>query len=549
MEIDQMKYSVVIVGGTPAGLCAGIAAARDGAKVVVLERTAFPGGLCANGLGATDIGTRGATRGLFLVFIEKILAHYKDTYGPDSEQVKVASEGYHFEPSVASRVLAEMVAAEPNLTVLTERQFDADPVNVVVEGAPVNPSSRKIRVTHRPSGREEWYQGQVLIDATYEGDLAAACGASYRLGREDAREFKEPLAGVIYKGWDLPVAEGSTGLGDNAIQAYNYRLCLTRDPSRRVPVSCPPDYRREEYLSLVEDVRANRWTGPTGREKELDGIGRIVNIVELPNGKTDANNQHLSFLSTDLPEENWPWPSATWEWRDRFATRLRHYTLGLLWFCQNDESLPLDFREKCREWGLAADEYQDNQHFPRQVYVREGRRINGRYRLTAFDTLPPAKSPDGRPPIHPDSITASDYALDSHAVRKREPGRPHLEGFFNSSGRPYTVPYGVIVPADVEGLLVPVAASASHIGFSTLRMEPCWMALGEAAGTAAAMAVKEGVQPAAIKVAELQDELLNHGAVLVYFRDTDPSDSDWREIQKKGLASELTGWYAREKKG
>lgn len=538
-------FDVVIVGGTPAGLCAGIAAARAGCKAVVLERTAHPGGLCANGLGATDIGTRGATRGLFTQFIGRVYRHYVETYGEDSEQVRVCSGGYHFEPSVAARIWAEMVAEYPLLTVLTERQFEADPGHVAIEPGENPATSRSVKVIHCPTGETEIYRGHVLIDATYEGDLAAACGASYRLGREDAREFKEPFAGVIYKGWDLPVAEGSTGLGDNAIQAYNYRLCLTKDPARRVSVTQPPHYRREEYLSLLEDLRQNRWTGPANGEKELSGIGRIVNIVDLPNGKTDANNQHLAFLSTDLPEENWPWPTASWAWRDRFAERLRDYTLGLLWFCQNDPELPEDFRQKCSEWGLAADEYADNGHFPRQVYVREGRRINGQYRLTAFDTLPPSHEPTGRPPIHPESITASDYALDSHAVRKREEGRPHLEGFFNSSSRPYTVPYGVMVPREVENLLVPVAASASHIGFSTLRMEPCWMALGEAAGLAAALACRDTIAPSALAVSKLQDALLEEGAVLVYFRDASPEDADWKDIQRRALRGELSGWTCR----
>lgn len=508
---------LVIVGGTPGGLMAGIAAARNGRTTVVLERTAHLGGLPANGLGATDIGTRGCTQGLFLEFIRRVRAHYVAAYGEDSEPVKLCSDGYHFEPSVGERVLEAMVAdAGPNLTVLRGRQFDATSDNVTLEGNRLT----ALRVTVRNSGEVEEWRGEVFIDATYEGDLAAAAGAPFRTRREGFEEFNEPCAGVVYKPWDGEPAEGSTGVGDNAIQAYNYRLCLTDRPDNRVPIPKPQDYRRDDYLSLIEDVRVGRWAGQPGRELELDGIGRMVNIVLTPNGKSDSNNQHLAFLSTDLPEENWPWPTADWAWRDRFAQRLRDYTLGLLWFAQNDPELPQEFRDPCARWGLAADEYTDNGHFPRQVYVREGRRIEGEYLFTAHDALPTTRG--GRPPVHGDSITASHYAIDSHAVRKREAGRAHLDGFLSIRNTPYTVPYGVIVPLKVEGLLTPVPVSASHLGFGTLRMEPCWMALGEAAGEAAALALESGTAPRDIAVDRLQDRLMNHGAVLIHFTDLDP---------------------------
>jgi hypothetical protein len=362
--------------------------------------------------------------------------------------------------------------------------------------------------------------------------LAAASGAAFRLGREAAAEYGEPMAGVLYAGWREAPAPESTGEGDASIQAYNYRLCLTRDSSNRVAITKPDRYRREEYESLVDDVLARRWTGRPGRELELEGIGRVVNLVPLPNGKYDANNQHLGFLSTDLPEENVPWPTADWAWRDAFARRLRDYTLGLLWFCQHDEALPADFRQRCSEWGLARDEYQDNGHFPRQVYVREARRIVGRTLFTAHDTLP---LPGGAAPCSPDSVTACHYPLDSHAVRKREPGRPHLEGFFNLMSVPCTVPFGVIVPREVPALLVPVAASGTHVGFSTLRMEPCWMALGQAAGTAAALAVRQQVLPSDVSLTELQDALLEDGAVLVYLKEAPADPESQRQAQHAAL--------------
>ena len=533
------QADLVIVAGTPAGIMAAIAAARYGCTVLVLERTSHLGGLPANGLGATDIGTRGATGGLFLEFVRRIHQHYLAAGGRGSGLERDCEGGYHFEPSVAEKVLEGMVSEQPRVTVLRLRQFDALPENVFS----VDRKIRAVRVLNRANGMGEWMAGKIFVDATYEGDLAAAAGVPYRLGREDARAFNEPMAGQLYKYWDGPVATGSSGLGDNAIQAYNYRLTLTRISANRLPIDRPQAYRRDDYLSLVDDIREDVQTGrPGARRPEWDwnGIGRVVNMVALPNGKTDANNQHASFVSTDLPEENWPWATSSWAWRDRFAMRLRDYSLGLIWFCQHDPALSPDFRSRCLEWGLARDEYADNGNFPRQVYVREGRRIVGEYLFTAHDVLPVKTG--SRPPVHRDSITASHYALDSHAVRKREANRVHLDGFFSWPTAPYTVPYGIIVPTKVDGLLVPVAASATHVAFSTLRMEPCWMALGEAAGTAAGVAIETGKDLRQIDLPGLQLELLRHGAVLIYFRDVKPDDPHYLAIQFLGLRGILSGW-------
>ncbi|MCD8481737.1 MAG: FAD-dependent oxidoreductase [Verrucomicrobia bacterium] len=251
-------------------------------------------------------------------------------------------------------------------------------------------------------------------------------GVSYRLGRESVQEYREPMAGVLYKPWFLPPADGSTGEGDDRIQAYNYRLCLTDNAANQVAFARPEGYDRSEYLLLAECWKEQRFAGIPGRELLLDGIGFVTNMVMLPNRKTDANNQHLAFISTDLPEENNPWPEADWAWRDQYALRLRRYTEGLFYFAATDESLPESFRSKVRQWGFAKDEYTDNGNFPRQVYVREARRIRGSFTLTAHDTLP--LLPGYRPPVYSSSITGSCYALDSHACRKAEPGKPALEG-------------------------------------------------------------------------------------------------------------------------
>lgn len=558
------SYDVVIVGGTPAGIMAAVAAAREGKDCLILERSGYVGGLPANGLGATDIATRGATGGLFMEFVRLNREYYEQTYGKDSPQVRDCAGGYHFEPSVAVRTFDRMLSAgyEGSIKVLVMQQFDSDPANVDMDGDRIV----SIRVRDRNSGALMAVSGKMFIDATYEGDLGAAAGVPYRLGREGADEYGEPCAGKLYRWWKHgPDMEGTTYQGDNAVQAYNYRLCLTDRPDNMVPVPKPEGYDRTEYVSLVDDVLSGRHTdvkfasvsaediernrrmvssgGRTSIPMDPWGIWKVTNMVTLPNGKTDANNQHLALISTDLPEENWPWPTAGWDWRDRFAQRLRDYTLGLLWFAQHDEALPESFRNECLKWGLAADEYKDNGNFPRQVYVREGRRLQGTYFFTAHDAMPSEGST--RPPLHHESVTASHYALDSHAVLKREEGRVHLDGFFSHPTSVYTVPFGVMVPQKVDNLLFPVAVSGSHVGFSTMRMEPCWMALGEAAGEAASIAIDSGKDVRSIDIPTVQDALIDNGAVLVYFSDLKPSDKDYALVQRAALKGLFPDYRAR----
>jgi hypothetical protein len=552
--LAENEYDLIIVGGTPGGIMAAVAASRLGKKSLILERTAHIGGLPANGLGATDIATRGATGGLFVEYVERIKAHYVGKYGADSQQAKDCSDGYHFEPSVAAKIFDDFLKESPNATVLTMRQFDFEPENLTIQ----NNRIQGIRVMNRNTKQAETYQGRFFIDATYEGDLIAAAGVPFFLGREGKSEYNEVGAGRVYKYWAGPEGPGSTFQGDNAVQSYNYRLCVTNDPKIRVKIQKPARYNREEYASLIEDVKTGTYTGVAmskltdaqkaenlrrtkeGLPPEIPnmpkGIAWLTNMVKLPNGKNDGNNQHHAFISTDLPEENWPYPTSGWEWRDKFAVRLREYTEGLFYFAQNDPELSEWFRKECAEWGWAKDEYTDNGHFPRQLYVREGRRMKGKYIFKAQDAQP--VKPGQRPPLHADSITASHYALDSHAVRKREPGRIHLDGFISYPSAVYTVPFRVMVPdSPLENLLAPVPASATHIGFSTLRMEPCWMALGQAAGTAAAQCVQKRQSVHDLSVTELQKALLKQKAILVYTKGITTNDPNFEANQLAALSA------------
>jgi hypothetical protein len=554
---SPLTPDVCIVGATPAGICAAIAAARDGASVVLTERTDHIGGLPANGLGATDIHLREATQGLFAEFVERNRAWYAGTYGSDSRQLALSKGGLHFEPSVAERTFEEMLAPwRKRITVLRNTEFDhtvEDSVQVIAGEAR---SIAEIVVRDRISGRVWRIAAAAFVDCTYEGDLMAAAGVKFVIGREGRSEFGESYAGVLYKPWrGEPDLGLSTGEGDDRLQAYNYRLCLTQ-ADNRIPFSRPVGYDRSEYVSLIDDIATNRWTGEVTDELEVDTIGRVVNIIHLPNGKTDANNQHLSFISTDLPVENQRWPEASWEWRDSFAERLRAYTEGLLWFMASDSGVPRAIREAVATYGWPTDEYEGNGGFPRGVYVREARRMVGRYRLSQHDVT--LSYPDGLHKlvagemgtpariIHATSVASGCYAIDSHATRPREPGTPSLEGMYSKSVHPYTVPYEVMVQDHVINLLVPVAASATHVGFSTLRMEPVWMALGEAAGCAAALAVGRGGAPARgrdaapvlgnVPIDQLQSRLLEHGATLVYDERLAAAGSDAERI---ALQSEL----------
>lgn len=571
------SYDIVVVGGTPGGITTAIAAAREGKNVLILERTTHIGGLPANGLGATDITTRGATTGLFQEFVDRNKAYYVKTYGEGSQQVKDCSDGYHFEPSVAEQTLKDMMATQgERITVLCNRQFDSNPANVTMHGNKIC----SIKILNRETGATEEYEAGIFVDATYEGDLGAAANVPYRTGRESRSEFGEPCAGKIYRHWGVQFnkgpqshfngydgyeSEGTTYQGDNAVQAYNYRMCLTTDKSAMTPITKPANYNRDEYASIVEDVWTGRNTGiamlgVTEQDMENNraaiakggrtqipgdpwGMSKVTNMVALPNSKTDANNQHMAFVSTDLPEENWAWPTASWEWRDKFAQRLKDYTMGLLWFVQNDNALPEHFRKECRRWGLSSTEYTDNGNFPRQVYVREGRRLQGTYLFTANDAIPVTY--DQRPPMHRDAITASHYALDSHAVLKREQGRAHLEGFFGYESKPYNVPLGVMVPQKVTNLLFPVPASGTHIGFSTMRMEPCWMAMGEAAGTAAAQALDRDLPVQCLDIDAIQSKLVDHKATLVYYNDVTGESADFKMVQIMGVRGYIPSWEAR----
>jgi len=546
-QAEQPDYDVVVIGGTPGGISSAITAARLGHKTAIVEYHAHLGGMTTAGLGKTDVETPAALGGLFREFIDRVYADYVERYGADSENVKLCREGYYYEPSVAERILDRMVADEPLITVLRlHRLKEVFRTGNAVTG---------VRLLNRTDETNVDLRGRVFIDATYEGDLAAFAGAKYRLGREGRHEFNELHAGVVYQDYEnRSFQAGTTGEGDKRLPAYTYRLCLTSDPANAARLtSPPPDYDRTRYLGYVDDWKSGRFDAPA---KMIEGVGyymptfgtivRALSLADIPNRKLDCNMnpRPLGFV---FPEENYDYPEANWERREEISNHIRNLTLGLLYFMQNDELIPAEHRELANRFHLPKDEFTDNDHFPFQLYVREARRIVGLYTLSERDVI---VGPElRRPPIHADAIAAGEYPIDSFPVRKREPGHEKgLEGYIfmqKDMTRPYHIPYRILVPETVDGLLVPVAASTTHVAFSSIRLEPTWMALGQAAGAAAHLAITNKQQPRDVDVQQLQWLLLDGGQVLTYFEDLDRNDPNFRALQYFGTKGFFPDYDAR----
>jgi hypothetical protein len=548
VQMDAENWQVIVYGGTPGGIMAAIAAARQGCRTLLLERSAHVGGMSTSGLGKSDIENRAAIAGLFCEFVRRVYEDYVNRYGAASEQVRQCRDGYYYEPSVAEQVFRQMLAEEPNLEVRYGEQL----VSADTRGDRLVALST---VASRGSMQQRYLAAEVFIDATYEGDLAAAAGAEFRLGRESRDEFNEPHAGVIYRHYESgEILPGSTGQGDNRLPAYTYRLCLTTDPSNSVPlVEPPPDYDRSRYVGYLKDLAAERFVAP---KKYRDGWGynpehydtlvRVFSVTPLPNCKNDVNINPRP-LAFPFPEENVGYVEGDPDVREAICRRHRNLTLGLLYFLQNDDTVPAAHREIARLYHLPKDEFVDNGHFPWQLYVREARRIVGRYILTEHDvTVPPGQR---RTPLHFDSIATGEFPIDSFPVRKYESGQDTvLEGYLSMMEevtQPYQIPYGIMVPQRIDGLLVPVAASTTHVAFSTIRMEPCWMVMGQAAGVAAALAVEGRTDPRQISIDALQRRLLKQGQILTFFYDLDEAGADKPSIQFFGARGFFDDYFAR----
>ncbi len=522
---DDGHHDVVVYGGTSAGVSAAVQVARMGRSVVLVAPERHLGGMSSSGLGFTDTGNKSVIGGLAREFYHRIWQHYqrpdvwrfekRETFGNRGQGTEAVDAErrtmWIFEPHVAERVFEDMLK-EAKVEVVREQRLDRQ--------SGVRLKGRTIQSLKTLSGRT--YRARAFIDATYEGDLMAAAGVSYHVGREAKDVYGELWNGVqnearhhghffttridpfiepgnrgsgLLPGVSIETP-GPTGSGDRKIQAYCFRLCLTDVPENRVPFPRPESYDPSRYELLLR-VLASGW-------REV-----FAKFDMLPNRKTDANNH--GPVSLDFVGESWSYPDATDEERRAIVLEHERYQKGLVYFLANDSRVPADVRNPMGRWGLARDEFQDNGNWPWQIYVREARRMVGEYMMTEADCL------GTRPTL--DGVGMGSYALDSHNVQRYV--RP--EGFVQNEGdvgvevpRPYAISYGSLIPkkGDCPNLLVPVALSASHIAYGSLRMEPVFLVLGQSAATAAVLAIEKGVAVQDVDRTALRARLVTDGQIL-----------------------------------
>jgi len=505
---------IVIYGGTSSGIIAAIEATRSGKSVVLIEPSEHLGGLTTGGLGATDIGNKAVIGGMARDFYRRVLKHYqndaawlfekRDAYNARNPRFNPKDDTmWTFEPHVASRVYSEMLSEAGIAPILEER---LDRTNGVRKNGP------RIESITTESG--DTYAGRVFIDATYEGDLMAAAGVKYHVGRESNAAYGETLNGVqsqrmkghlfthlvdpyVRKGdpasgllWGIQVASlPADGTGDHAVQAYCYRLCTTDVPVNRRPWIKPDDYDDARYELLLRNFEAGDHRLPW-------------NPIWMPNRKTDTNNNYA--FSTDYIGGNYEYPNADYATRDKIIADHRSYQQGLMWTLANHPRVPEKVRAEFQRLGLPKDEFVDNDNWPTQLYVREARRMIGQYVMTEHNCR-------GKE-VAEDSIGMGAYGMDSHNCQRyvTPEGGVQNEGDVQVHGfKPYPISYRSITPkADqCDNLLVPVCMSSSHIAYGSIRMEPVFMILGQSAATAAVIAIDQDIAVQQVNYKELESRL------------------------------------------
>ena len=512
----KVQTDIVILGATPGGIAAAISAARTGHTVALVQYHNNIGGMMASGLGKSDIEDRDMIQGVFKEFVDRIYEYYVNKYGKDHENVKLCRDGYYYEPSVAEMIFEKMLQEQVNIKLLKGWKLESTQLT--------NNRLTSIKITERQSGKSEIISAKVFIDATYEGDLYASSGAKFNIGRESRGEYDEPHAGMIYFDYqEKKILPGSTGDADDRLPAYTYRLCLTTDPKNALKLtSPPPEYDRQNYLGYFDDLEAGRLAGPKvfkpGRgynPAHFNTLVRALSVTNIPNNKTDVN-MNPRPLGFPFAEVNKGYVEGDDDTRNRIRERHKNLTLGLLWFLQNDAEVPSEHRKLADEFHLAKDEFLNSDNFPFQLYIREARRLVGEYTLTEKDIT--GEGENKKPLHHNDNVAIGEFPIDCFPCRVRQPNDSVvLEGYLGMLDhitKPYEIPYRIMIPEKIDGLIVPVAASTSHIGYSSIRMEPTWMALGQAAGVAASLSIDENVQPRNVPINKLQMVLLDHGQVI-----------------------------------
>jgi hypothetical protein len=520
-------YDVVVYGGTSAGVIAAVQAKKMGKSVLIVGPDVHLGGLSSGGLGYTDTGNKAVIGGLARNFYHRVWAEYQkdstwawqrpEAFGNKGQGTVAMDKDertmWIFEPSVAEKVFEDYVK-EFGLTVLRDEWLDRAKGVRLTDG--------RIAEITMLSGKK--FSGKMFIDATYEGDLLAAAGVSYHVGREAnsayGEEWNGNQVGILHHGHHFgavkqPVSAykipgdpssgllprisaeppGVRGEGDKRVQAYCYRWCATDHPDNRLPFPKPANYDASQYELLVRVLDAG-WR-QTFHKFDL-----------LPNRKTDTNN-HGPF-SFDNIGMNYDYPEASYERRKEILAEHRTYQQGLLWFLANDPRVPSEVRQEANRWGLPKDEFKDNGHWPHQIYVREARRMVGAFVMTENELT--KKKPT------PDSVGMGSYTIDSHNVRRYVTPEGHVqnEGDIGVPISPYSIAYGALVPkrGEIANLFAPVACSASHIAYGSIRMEPVFMILGQSAATAAVLAIDGNLAVQDVPYAALRARLLEDGQVL-----------------------------------
>ncbi|MBK8094019.1 MAG: FAD-dependent oxidoreductase [Verrucomicrobiaceae bacterium] len=476
---------VVIYGGTPAGIMAAIAAARQGHEVSLVEMNAHVGGMVSGGLVATDMGDRPTVGGLADDFFKRIVRYYTEKYGADSKELKAARGGATFEPHVAELIFEQMLAEQPKITIWKKHRYQA--THIDADRSKAGNRVTALVTDDLVKGTTKTFTGDLFIDASYEGDLMAGAKVPYRIGRESRSEYGEMLAGVSMG----PLEQ--RGMGDHRTPPYNYRVSVTSNTANRVLFPKPDHYDPTPFIAT---------DGKRIKEGRAKGFGDFFTTIDKwhPGYKYDANWGDSAGNSQGYADGDW----AT---RERIAAKIRDGFLSRLYYFQNDPELPQAFRDEARTWGLPKDEFTDNGHWPFQLYVREGRRMVGAYVLRENDLTQDRWKADG--------IATGSYGIDCHVVQYlRENGKLVPEHTRHTAVNNYDIPYRCLVPPEVENLLVPVCVSATHIAYCSLRMEPVYMMLGQAAGVAAGIALNEKLPVQKVDTKKLRELLLKDGAVL-----------------------------------